>query len=245
MKVMAHRGYSGKYPENTMLSFRKAAETGCDAVELDVQMTKDGVVVVIHDETVDRTTDGSGAVRDYTFEELRKLNAAKLFPDKASFEPVPSFEEYCRWASEQGIDTNIEIKTGIYYYEGIEEKIAGIIGKYHLQDRVMFSSFNHVSLLKIRRIFPQAICGALVGEEGIGNAGYYCASSGFLYYHPDVAGLSGKTVEECRKAGVGINAWTINDMGDMERLREWDCAGVITNYPEVCRAWIEHKEKNA
>ena len=122
MKVYAHRGYSGKYPENTMLAFRKAAETGCDGIELDVQLTKDGKIVVIHDETVDRTTTGTGRVKDYTYEELIKLDAAKLFGGKYGFCPIPSFEEYCQWAAGQDLVTNIEIKTGVYYYEGLEEK---------------------------------------------------------------------------------------------------------------------------
>lgn len=239
MKVIAHRGYSGKYPENTMLAFQKAAEAGCDEIELDVQVTKDGVAVVIHDETLDRTTDGSGAVRDYTFGELRKFNAAKLFYGGTVFEPVPSFDEYCRWASGCGMSTNIEIKTGIYYYREIEEKIAEIIRKYHLEEKVMFSSFNHISLAKIKQIFPQARCGVLVDDKGIGNAGYYCKSGGFAYYHPDVKGLTDKTIEECKREGIGINAWTVNDMGDLERLYEKKCTGVITNYPEVCRAWVD------
>ncbi len=245
LKVISHRGYSGKYPENTMLAFRRAAEAGCDEIELDVQITKDGEVVVIHDETLDRTTSGSGLVRDFTFEEIRKFNAAKLFYDGLVFEPVPSFDEYCRWAAECGMSTNIEIKTGIYYYREIEEKTAEIIKKYGLEEKVMFSCFNHVSLLKMKKIFPQAKCGILVDETGIGNAAYYCKSSGFAYYHPDVRGLSDETIEECRKEGIGINAWTINDMGDLERLYEKGCAGVITNYPEVCRAWIDYRERNS
>jgi glycerophosphoryl diester phosphodiesterase len=81
MKVMAHRGYSGKYPENTMLAFEEAAKTGADGIELDVQLTKDGQVVVIHDERIDRTTDGSGWVKDYTYEELKKFNAARVKAD--------------------------------------------------------------------------------------------------------------------------------------------------------------------
>lgn len=131
MKVYAHRGYSGRYPENTMLSFQKAAETGCDGIELDVQLTRDGTVVVIHDEAVDRTTDGTGLVKDYTFEELRKLDAGTIKGGRYGFCPVPSFEEYCEWASQYGVVTNVEIKTGVYYYEDIEEKTLEIIKKYH------------------------------------------------------------------------------------------------------------------
>ena len=122
MKVFGHRGYSGMYPENTMLSFQKAAETGCYGIELDVQLTKDGRLVVIHDETIDRTTDGTGAVVDYTFEELRRFDASAIKGGKHGFQPIPSFEEYCEWVKDQDLVTNIEIKSGVYYYEDIEEK---------------------------------------------------------------------------------------------------------------------------
>ena len=96
IKVYAHRGYSGRFPENTMLAFQEAAKTGCDGIELDVQLTKDGQLVVIHDETIDRTTDGSGYVRDYTLEELRRFNAAAKWDGRFGFQPIPTFEEYCQ-----------------------------------------------------------------------------------------------------------------------------------------------------
>ena len=99
MKIYAHRGYSGRYPENTMLAFQKAAETGCDGMELDVQLTKDGTVVVIHDEAVDRTTDGTGLVKDYTFEELRKLDAGTIKGGRYGFCPIPSFDLHIRHKS--------------------------------------------------------------------------------------------------------------------------------------------------
>ena len=167
MKVYAHRGYSGRYPENTMLSFQKAAETGCDGIELDVQLTRDGTVVVIHDEAVDRTTDGTGLVKDYTFEELRKLDAGTIKGGRYGFCPVPSFEEYCEWASQYGFVTNVEIKTGVYYYEDIEEKTLEIIKKYHLEDRIMFSSFNHLSLERLKELAPDIPRGALLEHAGL------------------------------------------------------------------------------
>ncbi|WP_455157500.1 glycerophosphodiester phosphodiesterase family protein [Treponema socranskii] len=151
MNVVAHRGYSGVYPENTMLAFRKAVEAGSDEIELDVQLTKDGTVVVIHDEKVDRTTDGSGAVRDYTFAEIRKLDAAKTWNGKYPKESIPSFEEYCEWAATVNITTNIELKTGLVYYEDIEQKTIDIVDKYKLEKKVMFSSFNHSSLITAKK----------------------------------------------------------------------------------------------
>src|SRR5690554_4717881 len=100
MRLYAHRGLSGEYPENTMISFQHAAEARFDGIELDVQLTRDGQLVVIHDETVDRTTDGSGKVLSYSLAELRQLNAAKVKPRSADVARIPSFEEYCEWAAD-------------------------------------------------------------------------------------------------------------------------------------------------
>ena len=99
MKNFAHRGFSGKYPENTMLAFRKALECGADGIEMDVQLTKDGELVVIHDERVDRTTNGTGNVRDYTLEELQKLDASYIYSEEVGFQTIPTFDEYCRWVA--------------------------------------------------------------------------------------------------------------------------------------------------
>lgn len=242
MKVIAHRGYSGKYPENTMLAFKKAAEVGCDEIELDVQLTKDGVVVVFHDEKIDRTTDGVGLIKDYTYEELKQFNAAKLFPQVTEFEHIPTFDEYCAWAATVDITTNIEIKTGVYYYEDIEKKTVDIIHKYGLEQKVMFSSFNHLSLLKVKELMPGVSCGALLSRKGIGNAGYCCHTYGFDCYHPGFEGITDETVAGCKKYGIKMNVWTVNGMEELEKLYDWGCDGVITNYPSICKAWLDYKK---
>ena len=241
MKVYAHRGYSGKYPENTMLAFKEAAKTGCDGIELDVQLTKDGKVVVIHDEAVDRTTDGSGKVKDFTYQELARLNAANLYEGKYGFCGIPLFEDYCKWAAGQELVTNIELKTGVYYYEGLEEKTLELVRRYGLEEKVFYSSFNHLSLLKVKELAPQAVCGALLEHAGIGNAGYYCRRFGLQAYHPGYKGLTEETVKGCRENGIQVNVWTINDMGVLEQLEEWGCDGAITNYPAVCKRWVDRR----
>lgn len=234
MKIYAHRGYSGKYPENTMLAFRKAAETGCDGMELDVQLTKDGKLVVIHDETVDRTTDGTGFVRDYTYEELARLDAGAVKGGAFGFQTIPLFEEYCAWAAGEKLVTNIEIKSNVFYYEGIEEKTVSMVRSFGLEDRVVVSSFNHMSLVRIRQLAPELPIGALVSQSVIGNIGYYCEQFQIPFYHPNVKILTKEIVEECRTRGIGINTWTINDMETLERVCEWGCDELITNYPESC-----------
>lgn len=237
IKVYAHRGYSGRYPENTMLAFRKAAEVGADGIELDVQLTKDGHLVVIHDETIDRTTDGTGYVRDYTLEELRRFNAAANWP-QYGFQPIPTFEEYCAWAAGEKLTTNIELKTGVWYYEDIEEKTLAMVRQYGLSDRTLFSSFNHSSITTLRRLAPEIPCGALVEYDGLGNPGFYCEKYDFQCFHPGWKCLPKEDVDSCKAHGIQLNVWTVNDMDVLERLVEWGVDGLITNFPPVCLAYV-------
>lgn len=238
MTIVAHRGYSGCYPENTMLSFQKAVEAKTDEIELDVQLTKDHQVVVIHDERVDRTTDGVGNVRDYTLKEIQKLDASKAGNGQFSSQRIPSFEEYCEWASGQPVVTNIELKTGIVYYPDIEQKTIDILEKYQLVGKVMFSSFNHLSLVNAKQICPEIPVGALVGRNGIVNAGFYCKKFGFEFYHPSYEALDDEKVKEIHDHGILMNVWTVNGMCELEKLQRWGVRGVITNFPTVCRAYV-------
>ena len=242
MKVYAHRGYSGKYPENTMLAFKKAAETGCDGIELDVQLTSDGQVVIIHDEKIDRTTDGTGNVKDYTLEELKKFNAAASWNGKYGFEPIPTLEEYFQWVKDTDLVTNIEIKSGVYYYEELEEKTLALVRKYGLEKKIIFSSFLHSSITLLRKLAPEIPCGALVEYENLGNPGYYCEKFDFQYYHPGMKALTEEMVQSCKEHNIPLNVWTINDMGALEQLYEWGCEGVMSNFPGVCRGWLDSKQ---
>lgn len=242
-KVYAHRGYSGRFPENTMLAFKEAAKTGCYGIELDVQLTKDGQLVVIHDERIDRTTDGTGYVRDYTLEELRRFNAAASWNGKFGFQSIPTFEEYCQWAAGEKLVTNIELKTGVYYYEGIEEKTLEMVRKYGLTDRVLFSSFLHSSITILRKLAPEIKCGALVENDGLGNPGYYCEKMDFQCFHPGWMCLPKEDVDSCKAHGIELNVWTVNDMDVLERLVEWEVDGLISNFPAVCMAYVESRRK--
>ena len=242
MKIMAHRGCSGQYPENTMLAFRKAVEAGCDGIELDVHVTRDGMLVVFHDDTLERTTDGRGRLCDHSFEQLRRLNAAALWQGRYPFEPIPSFEEYCQWAAGQEIFTNIEVKTDHIYYPGIERKIWDMIVRCGLEDRVMFSSFNHISLKLLQELVPAEVkLGALVLEESGLRVfpGEFCRAAGFQAFHPDIRALDDENVRSCKDNGIEMNVWTVNDMDELAKLCAWGCEGVITNYPEEARAWLK------
>ena len=225
MRVFAHRGYSGKYPENTMQAFRAAFAAGADGIELDVQLSRDGQLVIIHDETLDRTTTGKGYVKDYTLSELKQLDA--------SGQQIPDFEEYCKWVKDTSLVTNVELKTSIVYYEEIEEKTAEMVKAFHLEDRVIFSSFNHLSVVRMKQLLPECPVGALVEHDDLQNAGYYCSKFGFEYYHPDGSLFTKENADNCREHGVGVNVWTVNDLKMFENMADWGVDGVITNYPKV------------
>ena len=145
---------------------------------------------------------------------------------------LPSFEEYCEWVKNTPLITNIELKTSIVYYKDIEEKTAEMVKAFHLEDRVIFSSFNHLSVVRMKQLLPECPVGALVEHDDLQNAGYYCRKYGFEYYHPDGSLFTKENAENCREHGVGVNVWTVNDLKMYEDMREWGVDGVITNYPK-------------
>ena len=164
MKIWAHRGCSQRYPENTLTSFGKAAELyekGLVGIELDVQLTKDGELVVIHDERIDRTTDGYGFVRDYTLEELKTFH---IHTGKPEAEHIPTLKEVIELLKEKlktGFRLNIELKNSIYPYPGMEEKLHRMVDENGLNDKVVYSSFSARSLEIMRNIDANVEIGIL------------------------------------------------------------------------------------
>ena len=182
-QIFAHRGYCAKYPENTMLAFREAEKAGADGIELDVQLSKDGEVVVIHDEKVNRTTNGKGYVRDLTRKELQRVDAGHTMKTIMKKEPIPSLSEVLEWMTSNEIICNIELKNNIFRYEGMEEKVIQLVREYKLSQRVIISSFNHYSIVKSYRIAPEIEIAPILG-----NAVYmpwvYAKSIGAKAIHP-------------------------------------------------------------
>lgn len=150
------------YPENTITAFSKALEIrGLSGIEMDIQLTKDGEIVVIHDERVDRTTDGIGYVKDFTYLQLKKL-AVKTGEGKA--ERIPAISEVLdvvQCKMKQGMLLNIELKNSEIRYDGMEERIFSLIVNRGLQDKIVYSSFYAKSLEKIRNLDPEAMIGVL------------------------------------------------------------------------------------
>lgn len=244
-KVFGHRGFSGRYPENTMLSFERAiTEAHVDGIELDVHLTKDNQLVIIHDETLNRATDGLGLVKDYSLLELEKLNASGSFYSRYGVTRIPTFEEYCSFIQKYPLITNVEIKSNLIWYQDIEEKTYAMLSNYGLLDRVIISSFNHSSIMLMKDIDPSLPCGLLVDNRGLGNVASFAHKLHVEYYHPDIISLKKETVDECTSHGVWVNAWTVNDMASLSNCVDWHVDGIITNYPDIAKVYVDSKEKN-
>lgn len=245
IKNFAHRGFSGKYPENTMLAFRKAVEAGADGIELDVQLTADGEVVIIHDETIDRTTDGKGQVCEYTYDELAKFNASYIYTGKIGFNKIPTLREYFVFIRNLDIITNIELKTGINQYPGIEKKVLELIYEFSMKEKVIISSFNHYSVMRMKKMEPGLKYGFL-SEDWIIDAGKYTYFHGVQCYHPRFNNLVLEVVKELKAFNIEINTWTVNDEEVMRYLILNGVDGIIGNYPDLTKKIIsQHCKENS
>ena len=231
---IAHRGFSGRYPENTMLAFSRAVEAGCDGIELDVHLSADGELVIIHDELVDRTTDGTGLVKDMTLQELRELDASAGFRGKYGINRIPTLKEYFDLAKASGILTNIELKTSVYTYPGIEEKTLALIDEYELRDKIVISSFNHYSVLRMQALAPDMPYGFLEECRLIDTVGY-TASHGVQAVHPEFHMVDEEFMEAAHKHGLAVNAWTVNTAEEMQEMIDRGVNMIIGNNPDICR----------
>ena len=230
-KIFGHRGFSGKYPENTMLAFQKAVELGVDGMEFDVQLTKDGELVIIHDESVDRTTDGHGLVRDMTLEQLRALDASAGFRGVYGVNRIPTLREYFEYIKDKNIVSNIELKTGVFEYHGIEKKVIDMIIEFGLEDSIILSSFNHETIKRCEELAPQIKRGFLT-EDWLFEFGEYTSKRNAQCCHPSLRTLRKDNIDEMHSYGLEINTWTVNEYEDIRRLSALGVDALIGNYPD-------------
>lgn len=233
-KNFAHRGFSGRYPENTMLAFRKAIEAGADGIELDVHLSKDREPVIIHDESVTRTCGVPGLVREMTLAELRELDASYLWPDCGERCPIPTLREYFELVRGLPLVTNVELKTNIVEYPGLEQAVWDMIREFGLAGRIIISSFNHFSVMRMREIAPELKYG-LLSESWLIGAGKYVHDLGIPCYHPIYGNLTAEHVADLKQYGLEINTFTVNDEASVRRLAELGVDAVIGNFPDMAK----------
>jgi len=280
---IAHRGYSGKFDENTMLAFKKAIEYKADGIETDVQLSKEGIPVIIHDETLDRTTNGHGFVKDYTLDELKRfrtksvprvqalkndaleemeylktntletikkmegkhvgnlkigeytIKEVEYFKNKGG-EEIPTLRELLELVAKSDLKVlNLELKNSIIEYDGLEKNVLDMLDEFNLRDRVIISSFNHISLMKIRKIEGnrKIILGALT-ESTLVNVPQYLKAIRVECYHPYFPSILNKEyMKEIKDGGIKVNTYTVNNSEDMKSIIELGVDSIITNEVEL------------
>lgn len=242
--VIAHRGASGSAPENTMAAFRAAVAAGADGIELDVTRCASGEIVVIHDATVDRTTDGSGAIAELSLRALRNLDAGAWYSPEFAGERVPLLAEVL---DELGasLRVNIEIKGRELRGEGIEREIAAMVCGRGLQERVLISSFNLAALRRMEAAAPDLQRGLLFASSAAAPLAWAWARrwAGAHALHPSAAGLDDAWVARAQRRGYRVNVWTVNDPAVMRHLVVAGVDGVITDHPARLRAVIDQLGK--
>lgn len=234
VEVWAHRGASGYAPENTMEAFRLAIEMDADGIELDVQLTKDNEIVVIHDETLQRVSNGIGYVKDFTIGELKALNFNKTHLEYENVN-IPTLREVLQFLKDTDLKLNIELKTGVFFYPNIEQMVVDLVSEYDMQDRVWYSSFNHYSVKEVKRIKPDAKVGLLYGD-GIYEPAEYAVRFGADAIHPHIVNLQyPEVLEKCRESGIEVHTWTANTFQNMERCIRYGVDALISNYPDKAK----------
>ena len=230
-KIIAHRGVPHIAPENTMASFRTAIDMGVDGIETDVQMTKDGQLVLIHDEKLDRTTNGKGLVKDLTLKEIKELSAGEWFDAKYRDEKVPTLEEFLQLVAGKDLLINIEIKSGIVLYPDIEKKLIAMLHQYNLGKNVIISSFNHYSLVTCKQIDGSIKTGILY-MEGLVDPWDYAKRIGADALHPFFYTVRPETIVGMKQSGLIINPFTVDGYQEMKAMVSLGVNGIITNYSD-------------
>ncbi len=231
--IIGHKGTSAYAPENTIASVKRAIEMGLKFIEIDVQLTKDKKVVVIHDYLLDRTTEGSGWVKEHTFEEIKQFSAGSWFSDEYVSEKVPALEEILEILPKD-VMLNIEVKNIARERSDIEERILGIIGDYGVKEQILISSFDHISLLKLRKLDENIKLGMLIYSYWV-NPWEMIEKSEIKPYsiNPAIEYLDEAFVIEGHKRGYKIFPYTVNTKKEYEYCMQINADGVFSDYPDL------------
>lgn len=228
---IAHRGASGHCPENTRSAFLRAIESGADMVELDCQTTRDGAVVVIHDETLERTTNGRGQVRDRTLKELKALDAGSWFASEFAGEEVLTLEEAIEILRGH-VELNLEIK-GEDAPGRLEIQCVGIVRSLRFFEQTVFSSFAAARMRLIRDLADDARIGVLMEAATRWSVGLDLAAQlGAEALHPERSLIRAETVAEAHRRGLQVRVWSVNRPEEMESLAAAGVDGIFTDFPE-------------
>jgi glycerophosphoryl diester phosphodiesterase len=232
-RVIAHRGFSSQAPENTLVAIEKAIEIGADMVEIDVTVTSDGEVILLHDETLDRTTTGTGLPTDRTLTEIRQLDAGSWFAPEYAGEPIPTLAEALETVKDR-ILINIEIKSEAVEH-GVVPEVAALIVEHGMLDQVVVSSFSPEALRLMKITDPTVITASLFNKDlhtgrdpleivlEVGSRGFNISSKR----------VTPEMVDRCHMHGIPVAVYTVNDEAELLRLMEIGVDAVFTDHPDT------------
>lgn len=232
--IFAHRGDLTHAPENTLPSFQQALQKGADGVELDAKLTVDGQVIVIHDMTVDRTTNGKGRVASFKLDDIRKLDAGTWFNEKFSGTKVPMLAEVFELVGKDKL-INIELTNYSTPRDGLVLKVCELIKRHNIQKQILFSSFLPSNLKIAAQTLPEIPRGLLAMP---GLVGLWARSFGFMFgeyqaLHPHISSTSREQVQRVHRLNRRVHVWTANSPEEVNRLKEWGVDGIFTDDPET------------
>lgn len=237
--VIAHRGASGRYPENTMIAFRGALEMNAGMIELDVQLSADGIPIVFHDEKLENHTDGSGRLQERTLKELRQLDAGSWFAPEYSGQRIPTLEEVLIFAKGK-IALNIEIKAEAVTDEikpGIEQKCLDLVRQYEMENHILFSSFDYRTVRQLKKRAPE-IPAALLYEKKH-SAGRLPSELVRKYgadaFNCSFRQLNRKRLRNLLSHNIPVFVYTVNSAQKMRRLLAKGVNGIFTDHPDLLR----------
>ncbi len=238
-KVIAHRGGRKWAPENTMIAFKKSLDVHVDGIELDIHRCKSGELVVIHDENVGRTTNGTGLVKDLTYLELKRLGAGAWFHSEFKSEHLPLLSEVLELIDGKAV-LNIEIKNAPVGYPGIEDDLIKLLSTYKHPDKIVISSFDHELLQRLHKKAPQYKVAILV-DGLLVNLGKYAAGVGAKAWNPGFELIRADNVAQAHKDGLEVNVWTVNKPEQWKEAVEMGVDGIITDNPKGLMEYLEKR----
>lgn len=236
--LFAHRGFSGMYPENSPLAFRMATEkTNADGIESDVHISKDGQLVIFHDASVERTSNGTGFIRDLTYAQLLELDIGAWKSPEFAGQHIWTLGQLLDFCREARMLLNLELKNYEVFYDGLEQRVIDEICARGMQEQVFVSSFNHISMHRFKDLCPEIETGLLYDKPLLDMEHYLLPSNAdnmhprymLLQYQPELMDLF-------HSRGMKVNTWTVNDEADMRDMIHRGVDGIISNYPDLlCR----------
>jgi len=233
MLKFAHRGASGYAPENTMAAIKKAVEMGTKALEIDVQLTRDRKLVVIHDYDLKRTTNGRGFIMNKSLEKLKTLDAGSWYGKEYKGEPLPTLEEVFEGIPED-ILVNIELKKFVMDKRNMTAEVLEVIKKYDVWDRVIISSFDHRLLERVREVSEKIKIGLLFDKRKDNLKEYHLLDKLKPYsIHINAKYIDGEQLRELKGLPYKIYSYTINEFTVAEKYEKHGLNGYFTDYPDI------------